>query len=119
MPPGTGALFPPAHPWNGQRGHGLSYKMRPALYCAAMSAQIDLEVLRRSFLLHNLPQQELEQVAAVMRPRHYRRDAPVFYQEDPGAELHVVVQGYLKVVVPTEAGEEAVLTVLGPGDLFG
>jgi CRP/FNR family cyclic AMP-dependent transcriptional regulator len=84
-----------------------------------MSGQVDLEMLRRSLMLHALSQQQLEQVAAVLRPRRYARDAPVFYQEDPGEELHLVVQGHLKVVVPTEAGEEAVLTVVGPGDLFG
>jgi CRP/FNR family transcriptional regulator, cyclic AMP receptor protein len=84
-----------------------------------MSAQIDLEVLRGSLMLHRLSPRELERVGAVLRPRRYARDAPVFYQEDPGEELHLVVRGHLKVVVPTEAGEEAVLTVLRPGDLFG
>jgi CRP/FNR family transcriptional regulator, cyclic AMP receptor protein len=84
-----------------------------------MSGQIDLDLLRRSLMLHNLTQVELERVAAVTRPRRYRRDAPVFHQDDPGEELHVVVQGHLKVVALGEAGEEAVLTIVGPGDLFG
>ena len=48
---------------------------------------------------------DLERVAAVMRPRRYRRDALVFHQDDPGEELHVVVQGHLKVVALGEAAD--------------
>jgi hypothetical protein len=48
-----------------------------------MSSQIDLDILRRSLLLHNLSRDELDDVAALMRPRHYRQDTPVFYREDP------------------------------------
>lgn len=84
-----------------------------------MSSQIDIDLLRRSLLLHGLSGEELDQVAGVLRPRRYRQDAVVFHLDDPGEELHVVVQGHLKVVVPGEAGDEAVLTIVGPGDLFG
>ena len=84
-----------------------------------MPSQIDLDLLRRSLMLHRLSQAELEHVAAAMRPRRYRRDAPVCYRDDPGEDLHVVVRGHLKVVVLGENGEEAVLSVVGPGDLFG
>ncbi|MDP8922174.1 MAG: Crp/Fnr family transcriptional regulator [Chloroflexota bacterium] len=89
------------------------------LYCVTMSDRLDLDLLRRSLMLHSLPQAELERVAAMMRPRRYRRGAPVCHLDDPGEELHLVVRGRLKVVVPGETGEEAVLTIVGPGDLFG
>jgi CRP/FNR family transcriptional regulator, cyclic AMP receptor protein len=84
-----------------------------------MPPPIDRDLLRRSLVLHGLAPGELELLAGMLHPRHYRKDATIFHQDDPGEELHLVVSGHLKVVVLSEEGEEAVLTVLGPGDLFG
>src|SRR5207248_7876951 len=55
----------------------------------------------------------------LMRPRAYRRGEVVFHQGDPGEALHVVRQGRVKIVLLSESGEEAVLGLLGPGDVFG
>ena len=54
-----------------------------------------------------------------LRRRTYRRGEVIFHRGDPGDTLHVVRRGHLKIVVPMEGGEEAVLTIVGPGDLFG
>ena len=70
-------------------------------------------------ILSGLPQPERPGLLALLRHRHYRRGEVVFHQGDPGETLHLVRQGHLKVVIPGETGEEAVLTVVGPGELFG
>jgi CRP/FNR family transcriptional regulator/CRP/FNR family cyclic AMP-dependent transcriptional regulator len=84
-----------------------------------MAGPLDLETLRQSFVLRGLPQAELEQVAALMRRRTYRRGEAVCRQGDPGEALHVVLEGRLKVVIAAETGDEVIPTVLGAGDLFG
>jgi CRP/FNR family transcriptional regulator/CRP/FNR family cyclic AMP-dependent transcriptional regulator len=86
---------------------------------AEMAPQADLEVLRRSLLLHGLPEVELERLVPLLRRRAFRRGQVAFHQGDPGQVLHLVCQGYLKILVPDESGEEALLTIVGPGDLFG
>jgi CRP/FNR family transcriptional regulator, cyclic AMP receptor protein len=84
-----------------------------------MSERPELDVLRHSLLLHGMSSEDLERVARLLRRRSYRRGEVVFHRGDPGASLHLVYEGQLKVVVPIERGEEAVLTILGPGDFFG
>ncbi len=75
--------------------------------------------LRRSFVLRGLPPDELEELATTMQRRTYRRGEVVFHQGDRGESLHVICQGRLKIVLPGASGAEVVLTILGPGDLFG
>jgi CRP/FNR family transcriptional regulator/CRP/FNR family cyclic AMP-dependent transcriptional regulator len=82
-------------------------------------SNLDLQALSRSVVLRGLPPGELEQLAATMRRRTYRRGEVVFHQGDPGESLHVVCQGTLKVVITGDNGEEAVLAILGASDVFG
>lgn len=84
-----------------------------------MARRPDVDVLGQSLVLRGLPRDELERLASTMRRRTYRRGEAVFHQGDPGELLHVVYEGRLKIVLPDAAGDEAVLAILGPGDLFG
>ena len=70
-------------------------------------------------MLESLPPNDRELLQSLLRRRRYRRGEVVFHQGDPGDTLHIVRRGYLKVVVPSEAGGEGVLAVVGPGALFG
>ncbi len=80
---------------------------------------ITAEALARSPLLSNLPADALNRLVAVARRRTYRRGEVVFHQGDPGHALYLITEGRLKVVLPAETGEEAILNVLGPGDVLG
>lgn len=84
-----------------------------------VATNLDLDALSRSVVLRGLARAELEQLADLMRRRTYRRGEVVFHQGDPGESLHVVCHGTLKVVIIGDNGEEAVLAVLGPSDVFG
>lgn len=84
-----------------------------------MAGPVELSVLRQARVLGALSVAELEQLATLMRRRAFRRGEVVFHQGDPGDTLHVVLSGRVKVVLVAEAGDEVVLFILGPGELFG
>ena len=61
----------------------------------------------------------LERVAAGMRSRRFRRGEVIFHVGDPGDALFIIVSGEVKIGLPSEAGDEAILVRLQPGDVFG
>ncbi len=61
----------------------------------------------------------LERVAAGTRTRRFRRGEVIFHAGDPGDALFVIVSGEVKIAVPSESGEEAILATLHEGDVFG
>jgi len=61
----------------------------------------------------------LESVAAGMRSRRFRRGEVIFHLGDPGDALFVIVDGEVKISLPSETGDEAILTTLRSGDVFG
>lgn len=61
----------------------------------------------------------LERVAASLRSRRFRRGEVIFHAGDPGDALFVIVAGDVKISLPSETGEEAILATLRSGDVFG
>ena len=61
----------------------------------------------------------LERLAATMRTRRFRRGEVIFHIGDPGDALFVIVTGDVKISLPSETGDEAILATLRPGDVFG
>jgi CRP/FNR family cyclic AMP-dependent transcriptional regulator len=61
----------------------------------------------------------LEQLAASMRSRRFRRGEVIFHVGDPGDALFVIVSGDVKISLPSDDGEEAILATLRAGDVFG
>ncbi|HET7168885.1 MAG TPA: Crp/Fnr family transcriptional regulator [Candidatus Limnocylindrales bacterium] len=61
----------------------------------------------------------LERVAAGMRTRRFRRGEVIFHIGDPGDALFVIVAGEVKISLPSETGDEAILATLHPGAVFG
>src|SRR5436190_23765556 len=80
---------------------------------------MSLELLQKSVVLGALPPAELERLLPALKRRSFRRGETLYHQGDPGHVLHVVLEGRVKVGIPSGSGEEAVLTVLGPGDVHG
>jgi CRP-like cAMP-binding protein len=51
--------------------------------------------------------------------RHYRRRQIIFHHGDPSDGMHLIVSGRVMIRISTPLGEEACLTVSGPGDSVG
>lgn len=62
---------------------------------------------------------DLQDLAASARRRVYARGQVVFYCDDPGDSLHIIVNGEVRIMLPSPEGEEMTLARLGPGDFFG
>ena len=54
-----------------------------------------------------------------MRVRRFRRNETVFHVGDPGDALFIVMSGSIKITLPADTGDEAILATLRPGDFFG
>jgi CRP-like cAMP-binding protein len=78
-----------------------------------------VEILRGTDLFGGLDDESLARLAAASRSRTYRRGQYIWYQGDPGGTLLVVCDGLVKVVLGSEAGEEAVLVTLGGCEVLG
>jgi CRP-like cAMP-binding protein len=77
------------------------------------------EALASVPLFAGLDRASLDSVGRGMRTRRFRRGEVIFHVGDPGDALFVVVSGAVKITLPSEAGDEAILATLRPGDFFG
>ena len=70
-------------------------------------------------LFAGLDEDGLESLVRGMRIRRFRRGETVFHVGDPGDALFIVMAGSIKITLPADTGDEAILATLRPGDFFG
>jgi CRP/FNR family cyclic AMP-dependent transcriptional regulator len=70
-------------------------------------------------VLASLPPHEIQQIMSAGRRRRFARGETLFHYGDPADCLHLLDSGRVAVRVLTPQGEQAILTVLGPGTAFG
>jgi CRP/FNR family transcriptional regulator, cyclic AMP receptor protein len=78
-----------------------------------------IDSLRRCALFAHVGDEGLRLIAGQMRRRRFRRNEVIFHQQDVGDSLHIVAEGAVKIVLPSQEGEEAIIASLKPGDFFG
>jgi CRP/FNR family cyclic AMP-dependent transcriptional regulator len=78
-----------------------------------------VESLRRCALFAHVDEEGLLTLAGQMRRRRFRRGEVIFHQDDIGDSLQVVVSGGVKIVLPSQEGDEAIIASLHPGEFFG
>ena len=76
-------------------------------------------VLERVPLFAGLPANELEQLSTRLRRRRYARGETLFLEGDPGTSLCIVESGRVKLGLTSPEGREIILSLFGPGDVFG
>jgi CRP-like cAMP-binding protein len=79
----------------------------------------DLWNPRHSDLFSNLEPDEIDDVLSSMPMTSYHRDAFLFYMGDPADSLYLLQVGLVKVTYITPNGEEKILSIFQPGDVFG
>jgi CRP/FNR family transcriptional regulator, cyclic AMP receptor protein len=65
------------------------------------------------------PQAFLDSAGLSRKIAEFRRRQSIFTQGDPAKDVLYIQQGGVKLCVVNEAGREAVVAMLGPGDFFG
>jgi CRP/FNR family transcriptional regulator, cyclic AMP receptor protein len=75
--------------------------------------------LSRVPLFAGLPPDKLSSLETMTQRRSFRRGEVVFHKGDPGDTLFVITQGQVKIILPSDSGEEALLGVLDEGEFFG
>jgi CRP/FNR family cyclic AMP-dependent transcriptional regulator len=81
--------------------------------------EVQDRVLSRVPLFAELPPDRIHELAQVVRRRTYHRGETIFHKGDPGNGLYIIASGQVKIVLPSEMGEEAMLAVLEAGEFFG
>jgi CRP/FNR family cyclic AMP-dependent transcriptional regulator len=62
---------------------------------------------------------QLTELARKLQPRSYREGDVIFYMGDPGTGLYLVTRGTVKVSLESADGQETMVALILPGDLFG
>jgi CRP/FNR family cyclic AMP-dependent transcriptional regulator len=84
-----------------------------------MQGSFAIDALRRCRLFAGMAPESLEAISRTLRSRKFRRGEVLFHEGDPGDSLFIVASGSVKVVVPSDDGDEAILATLGRGDSLG
>jgi len=61
----------------------------------------------------------LDSAGVARRVREFRRSEKIYAQGDPARHVLYIQNGGVKLSVVSEAGKEAVVAILGPGEFFG
>ncbi|HEX8001766.1 MAG TPA: Crp/Fnr family transcriptional regulator [Mycobacteriales bacterium] len=78
-----------------------------------------MDVLRSAPLFAGLPDAAWTSLASRLSSRVVARGEALFREGDDGDELHVIVDGKMKITRSSSDGRENAIAILGPGDLLG
>ena len=91
-------------------------RYHPPRWEAAMDEK---ELLQTVPLFSELSEEALGSLAGLASRRRYPKDTVVFFENEEGDSLFMIFEGRIKVTILGDDGREIILTMLGPGDLFG
>jgi len=78
-----------------------------------------LAVLRRHPIFCDLDSKAFEQLCRYAKHATLKRGATIYSKGDPGNSLYVVVSGTAKMSISSPDGRNAILNLIGPGEIFG
>jgi CRP/FNR family cyclic AMP-dependent transcriptional regulator len=78
-----------------------------------------LSVLRKHPIFSDLDSEALDQLCRYAKHTVLKRGATIFSKDDPGNSLYAVILGTVKISISSPDGRNAILNLVGPGELFG
>jgi CRP-like cAMP-binding protein len=84
-----------------------------------MDGELYLPYLQKCALFQGLDLDALWVILKAGRARRIRNGAIIFYQDQPATTLYVLVRGRVKLTQVTADGQQVLLRVAGPGEMFG
>jgi CRP/FNR family cyclic AMP-dependent transcriptional regulator len=70
-------------------------------------------------VLNGVPSEDVRELLSVARRRRFDHHEVVFHEGDPADSLHLVGKGRFGVQLRTPLGDDVLLDLCGPGDVFG
>jgi len=77
------------------------------------------ELLTTIPLFKRLPPVDLNELAERLRVLKVKKNDVLFRKGSEGDCLYIIQQGNVKITLPSEAGEEVIITIFTDGDFFG
>ncbi len=77
------------------------------------------EFLKGVSLFQSLSRSDTECLAASLKRRSLKKGEALFRKGDEGTSLYIVKSGSVKVVLPSDMGDEVAAAILSKGDFFG
>lgn len=78
-----------------------------------------IDLLRRTPLFADLPDDILQALAASLGKRTFARGMVLFHKGSPGQRLYLIESGQVRIFVLSDQGYEITLNIHGPGECFG
>lgn len=80
---------------------------------------LSAELFRQVPLFAGLEDEDLESLIGVANRRKYPKDGVVFFENDAGDALFMIISGRVKVTILSDDGREIILAMLSEDDFFG
>ncbi len=81
--------------------------------------RVDLSSIASSPLFLGLSSEDLREIETRMQVREIGEGMTVFVENMPGESLYLIQSGVVKISKMLSEGEERILVILGPEDVFG
>jgi CRP/FNR family transcriptional regulator, cyclic AMP receptor protein len=78
-----------------------------------------LSVLRKHPIFADLEPDAFDQLCRYAKHSMLKRGASLFSKGDPGISLYAVISGTVKMSISSPDGRNAILNIIGPGEIFG
>ncbi len=82
-------------------------------------ASSKLSVLRKHPYFADLQPDAFEQLCRYAKHTTLKRGTPIFSKGDPPTSLFAVISGTVKISISSPDGRNAILNLIGPGEIFG
>ena len=76
----------------------------------------DLEIIKRTPLLMDLPSDDLKGLLDQSHVTDYPRNKMLFLRGEPAEHIYLLLEGWVKVYRDTQEGEQTVIGILKPGE---
>jgi CRP/FNR family cyclic AMP-dependent transcriptional regulator len=84
-----------------------------------MATTVSTAVLKAVPLFASFPEEQLRMLTTMVSRRSAARGTTIMAGGDATDSLYIVLSGRLKVMMSDSDGKEVILTILGPGEIFG
>src|SRR5918995_6636294 len=84
-----------------------------------ITTTVSTAVLKAVPLFSSFPEDQLRMLTTVVARKSIPRSTTVMAGGDPTDSLYIVLSGRLKVMMSDAEGKEVILSILGPGEIFG